>query len=397
VPEVLSPLMTMNLDDLEELHAATGLEARTEAIAQFGARIGASFDAVARFNDLVRIATPRPVYLSLSRMALPSLPRMHVPPIVPQISSWFKGISELGRLSRVLDDLAKRDEVAGEVLWSIGWVIDMEMPIRGIHEVAGLAKTRPSRAHAALASYYTGRLDEIESALTALHPERAPILAAAFRAHRRKEYVLSVPVLLAQCDGIAHDVLQAGLYAARGADLAAAIRRSPAGDYIKRLGANLEKQSPIHADESTLDPKVDPLNRHQVLHGRSASYGTRLKSLQAIALANFVGVILMEELEEAKARLLAWRTPTEGLLVTRKHFEGGKKSSRAIIGTVRNASTTLYSRVEVRAELLDNVGSVVERASAEVGPLGPGEERSFRLPFATPGVKRFDIVAVHGT
>ena len=68
------------------------------------------------------------------------------------------------------------------------------------------------RADEMLVNYYESCLDETRDTIAAAFPHRAKILTKALDAHAGGDYELSIPVLLAQADGIAKESIGIGLY-----------------------------------------------------------------------------------------------------------------------------------------------------------------------------------------
>lgn len=148
-------------------------------------------------------------------------------------------------------------------------------------------------------SHFEGRLDAIEDALVAELPRREKILRQAFAAHRRGDYELSVPVLLIQADGACVDLTDHHFFQkSRNSQLPevaahiAATQDAGSAMFLRPISLEL----PINASEKAREriaaergwPAWNELNRHQVLHGESVDYGTRLNSLKAISLLNYL-------------------------------------------------------------------------------------------------------------
>lgn len=125
---------------------------------------------------------------------------------------------------------------------------------------------------------------------------RWPVVQQALGAHRRKEYLISVPPLLTQVEGLVGDALIMKSMAARD------------GHKLYRLGADGEvelnkKGKPIelagltqlmgHADFADHEALEDAVSfftdslipwRHAILHGRNVGYGTAKLSVQALLI-----------------------------------------------------------------------------------------------------------------
>lgn len=139
-------------------------------------------------------------------------------------------------------------------------------------------------------------MSEVETNISKAWPKRAPLLKDAFEAHKSKKYSLSIPVLLAQADGICYDSLKSFLFTKPKAKIK-----------IKKL---LEGKSPTPLREAFLaliindttlmvntkiieqkrksQPHFGTFNRHAILHGIDCEYHTEGNSLRAIALLSYL-------------------------------------------------------------------------------------------------------------
>lgn len=123
---------------------------------------------------------------------------------------------------------------------------------------------------------------------------------AAFKAHSRCEYELSVPVFLAQADGICNEIIGIQLFQKKSQ-----IPATPV--YVQQLANDtssaailhpLSLNLPISASKYERDDDFNDLNCHQVLHVESTSYSSEVNSLKAISLLNYVAQVLKKPEEE---------------------------------------------------------------------------------------------------
>jgi hypothetical protein len=129
--------------------------------------------------------------------------------------------------------------------------------------------------------------------------KRAEILADAFDAHFAGKYTLSVPVLLAQADGISADLFRAYLFTNKKGSISKAASRAIENHFQERplaksflglllkpsgLRINTNKRDKLATSGSILSS----LNRHGVLHGLDCDYATESNSLRGIALISFL-------------------------------------------------------------------------------------------------------------
>ena len=83
-----------------------------------------------------------------------------------------------------------------------GWYVDLDMTLPALWALKqALSEGKSTEADEALIDYFESRLDGIEADLCRRYPHRARCIQPAFRAHKRGEYELVIPVLLAQADG----------------------------------------------------------------------------------------------------------------------------------------------------------------------------------------------------
>jgi len=132
-------------------------------------------------------------------------------------------------------------------------------------------------------------------------PERYKIMKSAFEAHEEEKYELSIPVFLAQADGIFEELIGTTFYSNDEKKLKKINR-----NLLERLAENghptsttslsylllkqLQEESLLHENFSEIekrenhDPNLNPLNRNTVLHGRDINYASEANSLRTIAL-----------------------------------------------------------------------------------------------------------------
>lgn len=204
----------------------------------------------------------------------------------------------------IIDHIALLQEKMSEalpVLAQHGWFFDMEMPPSWIWEIQdAFTKGEIDDANDVLCDHFEDRLDEIESSISAKFPNRSHVIKPAFAAHRRGEYVLSIPVLLAQADGISKEVMGASLFLLKDKpkmeEHISSLRPHLIATVLSTL---LEKKLPIKLSERERPTDFDGLNRHLVLHGVSLDYGTRLNAYKAISLLNYVAEYSRPKVAEA--------------------------------------------------------------------------------------------------
>lgn len=109
---------------------------------------------------------------------------------------------------------------------------------------------------------------------------RRHIIEDALEAHKQGKYTLSVPVLLAQIEGLIHDIC----ISPSGTTLSKSIREKLKGlmpySYLEPVSGLAFKAVFDQMYETKLTP-ADDMNRHLILHGYDVDYNSALHSLRA--------------------------------------------------------------------------------------------------------------------
>ncbi len=183
-----------------------------------------------------------------------------------------------------------------------GWFIyGFRTPSRAIYPIASLIEAgRIDEANQAMCSHFNNVLSDIESDLMKRFPKRAAILKKAFAAHRAGDYELSIPVMLAQADGIAHDTIGKNIprfsiytqFEPKKKEIKKAIDQF-GGEAL--LGSAIVDvlliKMPLNASESDAELIKGVLNRNQILHGVDTDYATLTDSCRAISWLDYVSYI----------------------------------------------------------------------------------------------------------
>jgi hypothetical protein len=199
----------------------------------------------------------------------------------------------------LLEDLPEKQRKALVTLGRHGWYLDPEM-VAMLPELLATALGRGGdearSAEDALIRYFRGRVSEISEALSRQYPERKRFFDAAFAAHVRGEYCLSIPLLLAQADGISREATGGHFFRRDRKTNRPATNVFVATVMSAYRAAMLEPLRtvlPINASEGERAAlAVVPLNRHEVMHGDSLDYDTEENGLRVISLVNYFAYVL---------------------------------------------------------------------------------------------------------
>ena len=240
---------------------------------------------------------------------IPKLPtyRFSLPPEVLEAQKRISSITEhvtraLEPANKALRELPPRTRKALLNLAKFGWFIDPEMPLsqafgleRAINQ-GDLENAKNERVE-----YYKSNLSAIQSRLVKRCPERAHIFEAAFNAHCREEFILSIPVFLAQADGICKERIDLCFFRTCDKRPATAkyVDSIPPESYTAAALSPLTEKFELHGNS---DPQTDApgeFKRHAIMHGNSTDYGTKVNSLKAISLLSYVESVLDPKVDEA--------------------------------------------------------------------------------------------------
>src|SRR5207247_11414494 len=136
------------------------------------------------------------------------------------------------------------------------------------------------KANEALCQHFESRREAIINDLVATAPLREPFLGRALEAHRDQKYELSIPVFLAQADGLWQEFTKADtgtrLYSRKRGQPRTAkwVKSVKRDDLDEALLYPLVAPLPISAADEDVVPK-GALVRHRVLHGTDLDYPTR--------------------------------------------------------------------------------------------------------------------------
>lgn len=197
----------------------------------------------------------------------------------------------LGALNQYVAKLPGHTERAAETLALHGWYMSPIDSFADAIEAAELFKTAPDEGHQRMIDFVESRVDEYrEYFLKEVSARSAPI-EAALEAHETQRYLLSIPVLLAQADGITKERLGIGLYAKNKKTYELRLKEefADADGHDVLSSALLEPLRialPLVAHDD--NRQEDKLNRHAVMHGQVSDYGERLYSCQSITLLAWV-------------------------------------------------------------------------------------------------------------
>ena len=168
--------------------------------------------------------------------------------------SWFAN-----QWKRTCEDIA--------ALAENGWFIsNWETPLSLLHATArDFRQNRTDRGDALMTRHFRDILPTIERQASEQFLARAVILKKAFAAHRAGDFELSIPVILAQADGMGHEVFGVSPYSRHQGKI------SMLSDFLRKLRVSEEEADyfkivtrllPMNAGPTERSQYSSPLNRH---------------------------------------------------------------------------------------------------------------------------------------
>ncbi len=191
------------------------------------------------------------------------------------------------------DEIEKMQARCSHELGIRGWFLSVwASPLSYFPELLSLIESdRWNTAEEALTRHFEEIAPDIEKRLVADFPHREAVLKEAFSLHREGRFFGSVALLLSQSEGIGRDIFNASPVSrgkAARSKIKSYLEKHDRSSGLTALLNVIFDDLPIHRDSKQLQPDGGDLNRHAVLHGQSANFGTRQNSIKAISWIEFV-------------------------------------------------------------------------------------------------------------
>jgi hypothetical protein len=181
-----------------------------------------------------------------------------------------------------------------------GWYLSyLDAAIAGIIDLADMIDNEQfEKVELEIQGFARTRVDKTLQQIQSNWPTRLEIIRDAFQAHRQGLYTLSIPVLLAQADGISEEIFGVQLYKKeQGKPKTREVVEQFENQYCDwlieplRIVTSIAVNTKDRDKKREKDPLYGPLNRHGVLHGIDIDYATEANSLRAIMLINYLSDI----------------------------------------------------------------------------------------------------------
>jgi hypothetical protein len=208
--------------------------------------------------------------------------------VLPSLLAIADGLQRLpDELRPVVRTLAER-----------GWFISGEMGMSELRHLQRVVETTDAaQLDVEMAGWIEEQLVRIENTAAQRFPAREQILAAAFAAHRAKTYELSVPVLLIQVEGMCIEILGRKLFATKDGvpRTKDATEMLIDGAFSEVILLPLREAHGLTASEGNRSNWPEAPNRHEILHGISTDYATKLTSQKAVSLLEYFVTFVASE------------------------------------------------------------------------------------------------------
>ena len=199
----------------------------------------------------------------------------------------------------------KLEPDAIKFLADIGWYL----PVSYDGSIAQLVAAGPAmkriqsgqlaQVETELINYFNREAKRILRQLQMNFPSRTKQIKAAFTAHEKGMYYLSIPVFFALIEGVCQELTGWPFFSQRSVRKFA--KRKESEVYFPILLEPLKLDNSIAKKSQGKNSKPTGLNRHDVLHGRSVDYGEDpLNSYKALSLLNYVGITLHQTLTKER-------------------------------------------------------------------------------------------------
>jgi hypothetical protein len=139
--------------------------------------------------------------------------------------------------------------------------------------------------------------DKIKSSILYLHSDRKEILASAFELHESENWIASIPLFLAQTEGIFSENVGTFLFSehVRRKEKLAERFRDKADQYMPYLYSPFEVETQFSSSISSKSQakKKNGPNRNGILHGsrKHLDYGSKINSYKCISLLSYVSMV----------------------------------------------------------------------------------------------------------
>lgn len=172
----------------------------------------------------------------------------------------------------------------------------MDFSFREINDLANKIKTKKeSKVNESMIQLIENKTDLIEGYLKKEYEHRYKPIEAAIDAHKKQIYDLSIPVFLAQTDGICKEITGFTFFGSNRKDdfkpyTSEWVNQFETDSIIRLLLEPLRHKGGFN--KHTSDNNFLGLTRHSVLHGIESNYGNQLISCKALSMLYYIANVV---------------------------------------------------------------------------------------------------------
>lgn len=175
-----------------------------------------------------------------------------------------------------------------------GWFVDSYMSPGQIVELKELLLEDSEKVDKWFINHFNKtRIREIKERLISNYPKREDILKRAFERHKKKDYISSIILLLAQADGIFNDETSNKFFnykeKRKGVKY---ISPENKNNLLDLLMEPMIIQTSINAQQDKICEYPIRLNRHEIIHGVDTNYSSKINSLKVVSFINYIDEII---------------------------------------------------------------------------------------------------------
>jgi len=208
-----------------------------------------------------------------------------------------------------MDSLPEKTKTAMEIVQKEGWFLGF-YDFSSFSELTQLVDgiiDHQENINFLMCDFYSRNLDVIEAKLADMYPERKRVICAAINAHKRGDddgYLLSIPVFIAQADGLLKDFFGKDLILSQRNKSTVSemiVEYSKVDDDYFPISLLLTPLGAMHGTEFLATKKdrgkhgdLSFINRNEIMHGINSCYGSKENSLKVLSFLAYVGISLPE-------------------------------------------------------------------------------------------------------
>jgi len=182
-----------------------------------------------------------------------------------------------------------------KVLAEYGWYLPFDFHPQAVNKlVSEIEEDGTKNVDLVMIAYLDNEIKNIESDIIKKFPKRKAAIQAAIRAHKNKEYYLSIPVFFSQTEGICRELTGKRFFKVKQKPATIAwVSNFKSNSLMAYLLEPLKYAGPARMRQDPKKPKG--INRHDVLHGDCFDYGKdSTNSYKAFSLLNYISDTVFE-------------------------------------------------------------------------------------------------------